>query len=153
MKFKIEKKRIGIHTYYVTQLDALRGRREIVRLAKVIGPALSVADKGEEAALAKLVEALSVDEFDHFCEVLSEQTVVTGGAHGELEPQLSDVFAEHFAGNYLEMVQWLAFALGVNFGSFFAGAVEKIAQQAKKGARSNTASTSPTESTGTSGES
>ena len=36
-------------------------------------------------------------------------------------PRLDGVFDEHFAGRYMEMVQWLAFCVQVNFQGFFKG--------------------------------
>ena len=147
--FKFEKKKIGAHTYYVTQLNALVGRKALVRLAKFLGPALASAGKGNVTdALASVAENLSEVDVEYFCDLFAEKTVVTGGKYDEGEPDLHLIFDEHFAGEYLEMVQWLAFAFQVNFASFFAGAAR---QMAKQKAASNTTSGSETEPTGTSG--
>jgi hypothetical protein len=149
VNFKVEKKKIGRHTYYVTQLNALVGRKALVRLAKFLGPALAAATKGDVTdALARVAESLSEDDFEYFCDLFAEKTVVTGGEY-DGEPDLHLIFDEHFAGEYLEMVQWLAFAFQVNFASFFSGAAAQMAKA--KAAAGNTSSDSATERTGTSG--
>lgn len=155
--YETKKKRIGAFTYHVTQLDAKSGSRALLRLLKIAGPALEAGEKGgETAAGTKLVEMLSEKDFDYFCELLAGQTTVTGGSYDEdAEPALDNLFDQHFASNYLDMFAWLAFALEVNFGSFFVGVVAKLAAMAAKAKalESGTASTFPTTSTGTSGES
>lgn len=150
MAFKSEAKQIGAYTYKVTQLDAIRGRRAAVRLGKVIAPALdadSISVDSIGKMLAKALGSLTEDDFDYFCDLLSAQTSVKGpGFKGE--PQLADVFATHFADRYADMVQWLAFALKVQFGSFFGEngqLLERLAGQSN--------SIFPTTPTGSSGDS
>jgi len=128
MAFKSESKQIGKHRYTVTQLDAVRGSKAALRLAKVVGPALS-AYSGEDAeskAISALLSNLEEKDFDYLRETLSSATTVAGGKYGEREPALDDVFAVHFAGNYGEMIGWLAFAVKVNFASFFSGVGELL---------------------------
>lgn len=123
--FKTEEKVIGAYTYKVTQLDAITGRRAFTRMMKVVGPALGGSSEGLETFFSSLAE----DDMDHFCNLFAKMTTVSGGDLREgAEPQLSDVFMYHFAGRYLEMVEWLVFAFKVNFASFFAGAGALAAQ-------------------------
>lgn len=112
-------------TYEVRQLDAVRGRRVFVRFAKLVAPLLTAVKntpKGTtgEAQLAGIVadvfEAISEDDFDFFCESFAGSTCIV---EGDRKPELSKCFSLHFAGKYLEMLQWLAFCFEVNFGTFF----------------------------------
>lgn len=150
--FKVESKRIGAHDYKVTQLNAVTGRRVFTRLFKLVGPAMAKTEgrKGDDAlaaAMTGLLEHLSEDDVDYFCDVFSAVTSVSGGAYSKAAPQLADVFLSHFAGEYLAMMQWLAFCMQVNFRSFFAGAGRAIGQLVASD------SSSPTVSTGGSGDS
>lgn len=152
--FQTDEKQIGGYKYRVTQLDALKGRRAFTRLMKVVGPAIGELASGKAddiaPALEKLVTRLSEDDVDHFCDLFARVTSVSGGDLKEgLSPQLDSIFAAHFSGRYLEMAQWLIFCFQVNFASFFAGAASLLGQAAPR-AR---ASTSPTASTGGSGDS
>lgn len=149
--FKQESKLIGQHTYKVTQLDALKGRRAFTRLVKLLGPAFaSMGDGDDDAKVARgisaLVDRMSEDDVDYFCDVFAELTEVSGGSYKKASPQLDTVFATHFAGNYFELTQWLIFAMKVNFSSFFGGAGALLGQVAS-------ASSSLTTSTGSSGDS
>jgi hypothetical protein len=124
MQLSTQKKKIGPYEYRVTQLDALAGRALFIRLAKIAGPAFGSFDaKNPQKSIAdvfgKVAAGLSEEDLTVFCDVLGRSTEVAGGEYSERSPQLNDVFALHFAGKYLEMFQWLAFALEVNFGSFF----------------------------------
>ncbi|MBS2020454.1 MAG: hypothetical protein JST00_46785 [Deltaproteobacteria bacterium] len=141
---KQEEKIIGGYRYKVTQLDAVKGRRAFMRLMKVVGPAYSKgATSGIEGALEDLVSRLSEDDVDHFCDVFAKTTQVSGGDLTEgREPFLRDIFMFHFAGRYLEMVQWLVFCCEVNFASFFAQAASLLAAPAAA-AKAESASTSP----------
>lgn len=115
---KQESDTIGEHTYTVTQLGALQGRVAATRLARIVGPLMgSAGDAG--AALGRLAGALHEDDVNYFCDLLAPLTTVSGGAYGSKAPRLQDIFDAHFAGHYFEMAKWLAFALKVNFGSFF----------------------------------
>ncbi len=158
MPFKTEKKRIGAFTYHVTQLDAKSGSVALLRILKYVGPMIQEAVSnggGDMGAGTKLTELLTEADFEYFRETMAGQTTVTGGGYDEdAEPALDNIFGEHFASNYLEMFEWLRFALEVNFRSFFAGAVAKFLKAAAAATKeSATPSSSPKESTGTSGES
>jgi len=137
MQLETKSKKIGQYDYRVTQLDALSGRKLFIRLAKIAGPALGEFDtkdaqKSIAAVLGKIAASLSDEDMDAFCDVLAKTTEVAGGEYNQRSPQLADVFALHFAGKYLEMFQWLAFALEVNFGDFFSRALGSGALAAKQ---------------------
>ncbi len=139
--------RIGAHSYKVTQLDAVVGRRVFTRLFKIAGPALAKLENGIDekalgAALTELVTRLEPADVDHFCDTFAEVTEVSGGKYTKAAPQLDTVFSVHFAANYLEMFQWLAFCLQVNFSSFFVGIGQLFGQLAA--ARAASSSISPT---------
>lgn len=112
---------IGETEYEVTQLDAIRGRKVMVRLAKAFAPVLAGGKSAD--GLARLGEALaniSDDDVDFLCDTFAPSTsVISTDAQGRrVAPQLSKIFGLHFAGKYDELIQWLYFCLEVNFGSF-----------------------------------
>ena len=135
MALEVKEKRIGAHLYRVTQLPAKKGRALLVRLTKLLGPGLAAAfgdlgrDKAStaEAAIAsgigqglyELAERLSESEVGSILDELAVFTTVVLDA--EREPRLSDVFDDHFAGRYDEMLLWAGFCLEVNYASFFDG--------------------------------
>jgi hypothetical protein len=140
---KTSTKTIGGYTYRVTQLDAVRGRRALGRLGRVIGSAFEALqgkadEEGLTSALGKLLSGLSDADVDYFCDLFSACTSVSGGSFGDgLEPQLESVFATHFAGRYGEMLQWLIFCLQANFGSFFGEAAKLMASKSAAAERAS----------------
>ncbi len=152
---KNETRRIGAYDYTVTQLDAVKGRRALVRLAKIFvpsatssGDALASVTATGNAALGSIADRLNEADVDYLCDLFAGTTTVSGGDFANKAPLLADIFALHFAGQYKEMGQWLLFALEVNFGGFFKGL-----GVARPGApvAASAPSTSPSTSTGTSG--
>ena len=123
--FNAETKKIGGCEYKVTQLGAVKGRGAFLRLVKCLGPMLAgLAGKGGKVAdidVGALFSRLDLTEDDltFFCDTFAEKTFVTL-PDGKM-PRLDKVFDEHFAGSYSYMVQWLAFAVKVNFADFFDG--------------------------------
>lgn len=122
MALKTETKHIGQHSYTVTQLDAVRGRKMATRIARILGPALDGISKDAGAALGTALKNLSDEDVDYVCETFAASSTVSGGEYGSKQPSLESVFAVHFAGKYGEMLQWLAFCFKVNFESFLEGA-------------------------------
>jgi hypothetical protein len=131
-------RRIGGVTYRVTLLGAKQGTAMLVRLTRLLGPGagsfiLGVSrtqGEGEDVlasalalgvgeALHELARRLREDEVGALLADLATQTVVVKSA--ELELQLSDIYDEHFAGKYHELMQWARFSLEVNFTGFFGG--------------------------------
>lgn len=120
---------IGKHRYRVRPLPYGEGWPLFLRLARVAGPALAealgTADGGDigELDVAKVAPALktllaNLDEetFRSAQDQLAEATEVE--VQPGKWPQLSTVMELHFSGQYMEALQWLAFALEVNFGGF-----------------------------------
>jgi hypothetical protein len=62
-----------------------------------------------------------VQEVDAIIEELADATEITGPGFGDAGAPLKRHFDEHFAGSYLAMYKWLAFALKANFADFFEG--------------------------------
>src|SRR3954463_14684634 len=104
---------IGDYTYNVTTLDAIKGRKAFVRLANAIGPVFDNV-REETDFVRNILTKLSAADVDHFCDLFGATTSVTGGVYEDKSPQLiGKTFMEHFAGNYLDMFEWLAFAVEV----------------------------------------
>jgi hypothetical protein len=66
--------------------------------------------------VANLANTISEEDYDWLCGVFADQTFVS--LPNGKEPQLSQVFDMHFAGNYMAMIQWLWFSLEVNYSGF-----------------------------------
>lgn len=114
-------RQIGQFTYETATLDAIKGRRAFVRLFNTIGNVLSGADSTLDVA-SNVMSKLTAADLDHFCDLFGAVTTVTGGDYGDKTPLLvAQTFQNHFAGNYLDMAEWLAFCIEVNFGNFFDG--------------------------------
>ncbi len=148
-------KKIGQHTYVVTKLDGKLGAKELLRLTKLAAPFLSaMAAENLEKGINGIAEKLTSEEFEHFCDLFAERTVVRGGAYDpDAEVALDLVFAEHFVDNYFELLEWLTFCIRTNFESFFAGAFAKVAKaKDPKAAKGNTNSTSLKAAIGGSGD-
>lgn len=126
-------KRIGDVTYQVTQLPAPSGRRLLVRLYKVLGPAIAAALRGlpesseslslgnlQTAAIGdamlELAQTLTEDELDHVCEIFSQHTLFS--REPEKWQPLKVEKDLHWSGNFLNMFKWLAFCLEVNYSDF-----------------------------------
>lgn len=133
MAHTTEERRLGDTTYRVTTIGALKGRGLMVRLGKLGGQSLAsfldglasgktVLDAAVAVGIAEAIREISArlteEEFAAICDELALHTILV---FDEKEPRLKDVFDTHFAGNYGELVQWFAFALEVNFRSFFGG--------------------------------
>jgi len=130
---KTEKKKLGSrgYTYAVRQFGAKQGGRVLVRLGKLlgkpIGDAVSAAESLDTETIGRLItglaEALSETEYDFFVDAFAEHTEVSGGEYQDKSIPLGaeGVFDLHFAGAYVELVEWLRFAVEVNYSSFFSG--------------------------------
>ncbi len=145
-------KRIGTNGYEVTQLGAVEGRRVFARLTQLMGGMVGTIAGGGKADLAKGFEsfaaAISPDVMDYFCDTFTKVTQVHRPDGKTLF--LKDIFDDHFADNYSEMVEWLVFCLEVNFASFLGGAG---GLGALLRAKDTSGSLSPQGLTGLSGES
>ncbi len=130
MGLRSERRTIGEHEYEVTQLPSSKGRRLLVRLFKVLGPAFGEltaggaknVDEVDSGALARAIQELALRiTSDDLEDVVQELARTTRIRMGDKEPELASVMELHFAGRYDELIRWLAFALEVNYGSFFGG--------------------------------
>ena len=119
-----QSKKIGNHTYEVTPLGAIEGRRVFAKLAQLMGGMVGMIAAGGKADMVKgfqaFAESCTPDVMDFFCDTFSKVTQVHM-PDGKV-PYLKDIFDDHFADNYSAMVEWLAFCLEVNFASFLGGA-------------------------------
>lgn len=135
---------IGPHTYRVTLLGAKEGERMAWKLAKLLMPSAAAAADGFAAApvkpsavqgeegvaemiamvigaswgLTRLIELVDPLELEQMQVRLAQHTEVLIGR--DQEKPLAGILDDHFAGHYDWMAQWFAFALEVNFSSFFA---------------------------------
>lgn len=121
---------IGGFTYRVTQLDAIEGLQVGVRVMNMLGAAtagIGDADVSFLKVAGEFATKLTAKELEYYCKLFSKLTEVEGGNLAEgAAPQLSDIFAVHFAGRYLDLVKWLAFCFEVNFQDFFDGAGDLV---------------------------
>lgn len=92
-------------TYTVEPLGAKLGGIVGLRLGKVLSGGLDL-------------DKLSSDDFSFICDTFAKVTTVSGGSYGTNAPVLANVFDDHFAAKYLDMVLWLKFCLETNFQSF-----------------------------------
>lgn len=135
-----DKKEIDGYTYEVTQLGNKKGRRLMVRLFKLVGPAAaeflaalggkdgkdmkSIGDLSTESlanAVADFADRITEDELDHIVETLAAKTRVNQAGGGAMADLSSDVQDQLWAGSNTTMFKWLAFALEHNYRDFFGG--------------------------------
>lgn len=134
MAIEAKERRIGASHYRITQLPAKRGRAMLVRFIRVLGPGagafvggLGRARSGLDGAVGigiadamhDLCTRLNEDDLATISDQFAEYTVVI--VSRDVERRLSDIFDDHFAGRYDEMLAWLRACCEVNFSSFFAG--------------------------------
>jgi len=139
MPLSSERTTIGEVRYEVTKLPYKAGRKVLLRLYKVAGPALARAvalapeAKGKRlldldlhalapaisALVEKLAETLTEEDLDFIVDQLASYTTIS--RDGEKWPALKTEMDFLFSGNYGDWIQWLGFALRVNFGGFFDG--------------------------------
>lgn len=129
---------INGRTYEITQLPYTKGKSVLLRLLKILGPSVGAAlerfpalkekelaslQVGEiagalSAALERLTADLSEEDFDFVADALAEYThLLQDGKKLKLKNEREFLFA----GNYLEMFQWLTAAIRHNFLGFFDG--------------------------------
>jgi hypothetical protein len=146
MRKKTKSDPIDGFVYEVTQLPAREGRGILVALTKVIVPTLGAAIPGAVGASSladvdlsdinfdslahTLAESLDESMFARVCDAMVGTTEVWGEGFGDAGAPLVKWFDDHFAGRYLAMLKWLAFALRCNFLDFF-DALEEMKTKAK----------------------
>lgn len=138
MAIESKERRIGGTLYRVTQLPAKRGRALLVRYVRLFGPGAgsfvgglgrtpngafdAALTQGIAMGLHDFCERLTDAELAHVCDEFAAFTVVVESR--EIERRLSDIFDDHFAGKYDDMLAWIRFASEVNFASFFVGSAK-----------------------------
>jgi hypothetical protein len=130
-------RRIGGVVYRLTLFGTKQGTAMLVRLVKQLGPGagsfiLGVGRpqraEGETAVAAALAQGvgealhevalrLNDAEIAAMLEEFARMTIVVKSADTELP--LIDIYDEHFAGHYDQLLQWARWCLEVNFSSFF----------------------------------
>lgn len=126
-----QSKEIGDTLYEVTPVPFGVGRAALVRLVKKLSPVMSsmLKEESKQAMTAAVLEAIpgALDESDlkFFSNLFGPYTTISKSG---VEPlKLTDTQQElHFAGGYLEYIQWLVFACEVNFGGFFTGIIKGV---------------------------
>jgi len=123
---------IGDTTYLVAQLGTKKGQALLVRIVKLLGPGVgsfvgglgrgaSAADEalalGIGDAIHELAGRLNEQEVAGVLEEFAKNTMVVKSA--ELHVRLSEIYDDHFAGRYHELLAWARFCMEVNYRSFF----------------------------------
>lgn len=133
MAIEAKERRIGATTYRITQLPTKRGRALLVRFVRLFGPGagafvggLGRARSGFDGAVGlgiadamhDLCTRLNDEDLGVICDEFAQFTVVI--VSRDVERRMVDVFDDHFAGKYDELLAWLRACCEVNFSSFFA---------------------------------
>lgn len=137
------------HAYQVTKLAADKeGLAALLRAQKLATKA--------SGGLESLVTDMTEEDLSYFCDLFAKYTKVI---QGDKKPSLTSIFSVHFGGEWFEIVKWLAFCLGFNFGPFFLHLMrdgKQIREAAVEGAGmaqdEPIGEETPAESTGSSGE-
>lgn len=121
-----ETKEIEGSVYHVRVLGATEGRKMLVRLMRVLGPALGeflVNRKGETLsdsdvlpAIAILGQRLTEEDLEYVVAKFAEATEIEKEGRRVI---LSKIQELHFAGNYVAMFKWIWFCLQTNFSAAF----------------------------------
>src|SRR5690606_32678947 len=124
----LQTRTIGNHIYQVRKLGASDGRKMLIRLVKLLGPALaalledpslgkskkkgwSILDLDTASmgrALRTLAERLGEEDLEYFVKTLGPTTQVelTDGRVQVLDLETQEL---HWAGNFSSMFKWIAF--------------------------------------------
>lgn len=115
-------RQIGELTFKVTQFGARQGLAVLTRLMKLVGPGLQAATTGDDGqAIAKLITSLDPNEVLSLAEEFASKTMIRRIAQTAQGPKWVDAgkldtqFDEVFADKYDELIEFLVFAVVVNF--------------------------------------
>lgn len=138
MPIRTEERVIDGTWFQVTQLPPMRSTLLVNRLAKSAGPALlSAVAEGKVDELdarsviqgfAKLLQNLSDDDLKAIITELLAVSFAELPQNKERVPIMPHMFDEVFADRMPTMFKVLAFALEVNYRSFFGGAVKRLVE-------------------------
>jgi hypothetical protein len=112
-------------TYTLTQFGAKKGQTLLLTCAKIVGPALGKAassgygDVQLGGMLEELFDGLDEPTMERICADFSEACLFD--ANGKTGLPLKAHYDDHFAGRYLQMLQWLRECFKVNYGDFLNG--------------------------------
>lgn len=128
--------KIGSRTFRAEKMPATEATRNLVRLTKIIGPAMPglagavAGDVGPQAlsTIASTLLKTDANELTSFIVELAEKAEVKEGA--AYERVIYDI---HFD-DLLEAFQVVAFVLQVNYRDFFGGKLGTLINKASKGA-------------------
>lgn len=139
----VRRKQIGDTLIEVRKLGAKEGLRTLARLTRILGSAAERLQGGELlAAAVEAVQRLDLADVDAIVESLercsSEVSVLQPS--GKTITTALDV-DRHFAGKMGPMLEWIAFAVEVNFGDFFADLRPGVAGSGASEAASKSPST------------
>lgn len=126
-------KKIGDNIYVVSQFGAKQARRVQFRLIKALGPAMAglmkggVSSAGVGLAVGHALQAFAESSqevdieylYDAFASVTKVRQPIQSSGANEITLDLEKVFDSHFRGHIGNMNLWFAFAVEVNFSSFF----------------------------------
>lgn len=130
MAFETQSVTIGESQFEITQLGAVKGKRVLNRLMKVLAGAssgmLGGKDGGEPDVVAIIegaVEGLDDDTLDYICQSFGEKTtIVSGNKRQTLVANGNEAgFDLVFAGNYAAMIEWLIVCIRLNYSDFLDG--------------------------------
>lgn len=111
--------------YVVDTLPSTLG----VQTFEKVGPLCLLAVSGGAPAIVQAVGEFNATKFLAACKAFADHTMLR--KEDGKEPELSDVFEDHFAGNYLDMMEWFAFCVEHNYANFWAGLIAKLAKTNK----------------------
>lgn len=127
---RTETRTLGRYAYTVTALPSKKGTVVLGKLMPMLAPMLSQAKTVEAEVkasgdkmgvgmlgtiLSPLVAAVTPEMLTYLCDTFAICTTVDVDGR---EVRLDSCFDFHFSSQYLEMLQWLALCIEVNFGSF-----------------------------------
>lgn len=123
MSIKTSEKEINGKNVKIVLVGALDGIKITTQLSKVLFPVLGVISmkgEGEPQSVSEIVGAA----LEHSDE-LDLEGIIKKLFNGSTVDEFPIKPDEYFSGNYGELVDFLAFALEANFGSFFEAAILK----------------------------
>ncbi len=118
-------RKIGNETFRVEKLPSTEGLKLLVRVTKILGPALRHLDRAFDAnegtrdgaalsAFAAIIETTDAQEFQDLVVSSAERAQIkTGGRYEDV------IFDIHFQGDLLKAFQVVIFVMEVQFKSFF----------------------------------
>lgn len=149
-------RQIGEVTFRVTQFGARQGLSVLTRLMKLVGPGLQAAAAGDDGqAIAALVGSIEPGELVSLADDFASRTSLKRLAQTAAGPKMVDAgalatqFDEVFADRYDDLIEFLVFAIVVNFEKSLKRGKEHLGPRLTELA----ASLSPSTSTGAGSES